>query len=720
MKLTTDILVQLDNIASKLDESELDSIASRVLDSTQEDENARAEWLESTKNILDMVFLKKEERNFPWQGASAAVAPIMSQAIISATNRMYSELFRDKYPVKPAIFGQDDDGHKAVMAKIQQEHLSYELVGRTDSNFFRETYNSCFLYNALGTDAQYIYWDRILKKSCGETLLPAQWCINPEERDIKRAEFVIYEQLVGNNIQEKINSEEFIDYDWAQMKIDEANIDQATKAEMLAESYKFITRNIYLDLDDDNYAEPYLVTVDEEKEKVVRIKANYLLNKENSVYTEDGIFKKVKFLRPLNYLSIAINLPWKNSAVYGMGIGHLLLNPNGVANALLRQILDIGRLQARQGAYVDASAKLPGGHKEISMNELTKLSVPVGRTLHDIIRDYPRSEISPIMYQVLEYATSSGKELASVTEIMAGQVPDNTSPLVGMAAMQNSLVNFKTTYKLYLQAFSERIQLHALMYYLYMEDSYVRLLNGQGLMLKKEVYSPDNLMVVPTANPAIASDAERLQQQAYLEAIKDSPMVNDREVLLHGAEIMKIDKPERFIPPPEPNPPNPIEVEQIKANISYLANDMENKNKQLLLKTAEIHLKERELELKYEILRKELALEADKASATVVKDKTTAIKTIAEAEALEPERQLKRYQAELNALSKIKNQVNSDTDSENTSEVEDDVTRSITDTIREQSPGGNQEMDTQSAGLEGTPDNGIVNKIQRGIPKIVS
>lgn len=660
-----EIIMQTDNLATRLSEPERKKLAFQLMEDVKKDEDSRAEWLDEAQKSLDLIDLVRKRKSTPWPGAANAIIPLTTQAVLTFTSRLFAEVTRDKYPVKPAIAGLDPEGSKKQVADKIKEHMTYQMLMTKNSHkHMKALYLSCYYFAAVGTDAVYIYWDEVEKSPCYKVLAPSDYCVNADYPESPIPCFTMYDTLTGNRIQQKINMDEFVDYDFKKEKDSKDNVGVSPA---LMRDYVFYKRGCLLDLDEDGYAEPYIATIDKENCEVVELKKNFvvkIVEEEGNFglmtstsphveFDDAGKIKKVKYLEPLNYISLSKMFQWKDSNVYGRGLGQILLNPNAVANTLVRQMLDIGTLQARQGGFIDAKCRLPGGHTTIRMNELTKVNAPSGARIADSIMPYPRSEVSPVQMQLLQFIVDTAKEIANITEIMAGEIPDNTGAVMGMSAVQNSLVNFKTAYKMFLYALSERYQLWAKQNSIYMKPEDFVTLNNQQINITPEDYSDDQLTVVPNADPTVASDSERMMQQMVLDSEKDNPYVNVREVTLRKFEMINLEQIERFVPPLPDEPPPDQNAELTKAQISFLDSEQQINWSKEKRAWHELAVKEKEAEAAILTAKQDLALKADEISSKVLVNQSTAIKNMAQAEAAEAGSQIDSYMAKVKAVSEI-------------------------------------------------------------------
>src|SRR4029077_15915267 len=103
-----------------------------------------------------------------------------------------------------------------------------------------------------------------------------------------------------------------------------------------------------LDLDDDGYPEPYIVTIHKHTSKVARIVARY--DSENVFFNNDD--DRVIKIIPVQYYTKYDFIPSMDGGIYGTGFGKLLSPINAAINTTLNQLIDAGHLQIRGGGFI--------------------------------------------------------------------------------------------------------------------------------------------------------------------------------------------------------------------------------------------------------------------------------------------------------------------------------------------------------------------------------
>jgi hypothetical protein len=93
------------NLAEEMDEGEMDSLGSELLEDIKTDMGSRKEWEDTYKQGLTLLGLKYEERTEPWNGACGVFHPMITEAVVRFQSETIMETFPAQGPVKTKIIG---------------------------------------------------------------------------------------------------------------------------------------------------------------------------------------------------------------------------------------------------------------------------------------------------------------------------------------------------------------------------------------------------------------------------------------------------------------------------------------------------------------------------------------------------------------------------------------------------------------------------------------
>ena len=159
------------NLAEFIDDSELQSIASDLIDDFESDKASRKEWEETYKSGLDLLGIRIEERSEPWDGACGVFHPMLTEAAIRFQSEMISETFPAQGPVKARIVGKADRDTERAAARVVAD-MNYQLTEKMIE--FRPEHEKMLWSLALaGASFKKVYFDPSLNRQVS-MFIPAE------------------------------------------------------------------------------------------------------------------------------------------------------------------------------------------------------------------------------------------------------------------------------------------------------------------------------------------------------------------------------------------------------------------------------------------------------------------------------------------------------------------------------------------------------------------
>jgi len=109
------------NLAEHIEDSELSTIGSKILDVYQEDLDSRQDWERAYKEGLDYLGVKTEDRNKPWAGACGLFHNMIMEAAVRFQSNAIMEIFPATGPVKTQIIGEVTEEKEDQALRIQAD-----------------------------------------------------------------------------------------------------------------------------------------------------------------------------------------------------------------------------------------------------------------------------------------------------------------------------------------------------------------------------------------------------------------------------------------------------------------------------------------------------------------------------------------------------------------------------------------------------------------------
>jgi len=595
-----DSILQMTNVAEKMDQEERDELADLVLKGYEADVASRSEWEIKYEESMKLAMQVREKKSFPWVGASNVKFPLLSTAAMQFAARAYPALVpASGQVVNYRVIGADPKGEKAAKAKRVSQFMSWQVLESMPA--WEEDMDKMLLtLPIVGTCFKKTYFDSKLGKKCSHMvsamdLVVNYWAVSLDECERKTQKLY----YTRRQMEEKIRAGEYLDVELPdpsteilkrQDKItglSSGDADEATP-------YLVLEQHRFYDLDGDGYAEPYVVTILAQDQTLLRVCARW---------ASDGVKRdekdKIICIEPSEYFTKYGFIPNPDGGFYDVGFGLLLGPLNESVNTLINQLIDAGTLSTLQGGWISKGLRVKQGKQSFTPGEWKQ----VDATLDDLkkgIFPLPVKEPSEVLFQLLGMLVTSTKELASVAEIMTGKMPgQNTPAYTTKETVEQGMKVFTAIYKRLYRALSHEFKRLYVLNQLYFQPE-VSMAVMDDPVSQQDFQGPAD-DIVPAADPAAASMNDKLNKAKELGGMIQLGLNKD-EVLKRLLEAMEIPNVEALLPDPNQKPPPPPEVQKLQMEQQMKEKEFQLKEKQMQEEHA---LKLKELEANLEFQREE-------------------------------------------------------------------------------------------------------------------
>lgn len=504
-------LLEAVNIAEDLDEQKLQEIGRHALEGYNTDKQSRHEWEQQVDEWTKLAGQVRETKTWPWTKASNVKYPLLTTAAMQFQARAYPSLIpSDGKIVKSQVIGKDPDGTKTALADRVSMYMSYQLMH--EMHGWEEGMDKLLIMLPIvGTIFKKTYWDHVTKKNVSEVILPKNVVVNYWAKSLEIAERISHViEMSPRILKERQLNGTFLDIDLgkAPLPMDVKNapdIDATTP-------YTIIEQHTYIDLDDDKYPEPYIVTFHLETGKVLRIVARFDDN--CMTYNDDG---KLVAIKPIQYFTKFGFIPNPDGSFYDIGFGVLLGPINESVNTLINQLIDSGTLNNMQSGFLGKGLKIRMGETKFQPGEWKAVN-STGDDLKKQIIPLPSKEPSAVLYQLMGSLITSGKELASVAEIFVGKMPgQNTPATTTMATIEQGMKVFTAVYKRIYRSLAEEFQKLFDLNATYLDpNTYQEIIN---VTVGPDDFDLKQYKICPGADPTAVSQTEKLLKAQGLQEL---------------------------------------------------------------------------------------------------------------------------------------------------------------------------------------------------------
>ena len=576
-KLKLSVLRGSENLAEKLSAEDLGRIGHRVVANYEIDEQSRVEWRKKNKQANELALQITEEKTHPWEGASNVKFPLLTIAAIQFLSRAYPALVKAPDLVKYRVQGSDPSGQKAARAQRIGAHMSYQLLDENEA--WEEDHDRALLaLPIVGCVFKKSYRKDI---NCSELVLPNDLCVHYYAQSLERCErkthiFKAFEreiremQLAGRWLEQDLGYAE-------QDGPTAADKRQGTQPPIDDEdrSRKLLEQHAYLDLDQDGYKEPYIITVDHSSKKVLAIYSRFRevvteqslkiqRNKEAMREIVDSLQEgevlaaaraeqavqrladenemlagqapKVLKITAFEHFTKIPFIPSPDGGFYDIGFGALLGPLNDSVDTLINQLVDSGTMQNGSSGFIGKGARIKGGKLRFSPNEWKRVDV-AGSVLRDSLVPLPINTPSPVLFNLLGLLINYTERVSSVTDAMSGENPGQNTPAYTMSAMlEQGMQVFNGIFKRVYRAFRSEVRKLYELNALYLDEQAVFEYHDDEMEISRADYQGPVNDLIPAADPNAFSNKEK--------QIK-AGMIAERAMLVPGYDKIKVEQ--RFL-----------------------------------------------------------------------------------------------------------------------------------------------------------------------------
>jgi len=542
------------NLAEDMEKDELIAWAKEIKQGFDVDMKSQEDWQKECKTWTELALQVREDKTYPWHGASNVKYPLLSTAAMQFNARAYPSLVPSNMKLVNAVVqGKDPDGSKAARAARVSEYMSYQLLVEME-DWEKEMDKLLMTLPITGMCFKKTYFDSVRKVNVSRLILPTDLIVNYWACSLEEAERVseiIY--MTKRLVKGRQKSGIFLDVelgDPVKKEGQDGVVDATTP-------YKLIEQHCYRDVDGDGIEEPYIVTMDYHSGHILRVVARFL--PEGVKLNESGDIIEIV---PNHYYTKYSFIPNPDGSFCDIGFGSLLGPLNESVNTLVNQLLDAGHINNLQSGFLGKGLKLKMGEHRFRPGEWKTINSSADDLKKQIL-PLPTKEPSNVLFQLMGSLVTSGKELASVAEIFVGKMPgQNTPATTTMASIEQGMKVFTAVYKrIYRSLTSEFKKLYYLNQVYGEVEKYVAFLDEPVTL---QDFQAEGYDICPGADPNAISQTEKLMKAQGLMELLPTGTLDPIAVVKRVLEAQEQPNPEELFiqqiqqtgqmpePPPDP------------------------------------------------------------------------------------------------------------------------------------------------------------------------
>ena len=641
------------NLANKLSDGELSSIAADLVDGVNRDIDSRAEWLATRARGISLLGTKlktpKSDVGTSNEGMSSIDHPLILEASVNFQATARAELLpaagpvkvRNDKPTPPKQVLQDTNAQRQLGESLSgQDELGQALekdmnhyLTSTATEYVPDTDRMLFHVGFGGDGFKKVYNCPLRRRPVSESVDAEDFIVSNAITDLKNCGRITHKIRMRKSVLKRMQIlGVYRDVTLQPPSSTRLNEVDKKKEELAGvktsnqrpEDRDYELYEIYCELDLDEFAPkefkgkglplPYRVTLEPESHQILDIRRNW--KEEDDQCLPKQFFVQFPFIRGLGF--------------YGMGYIHLLGNVTITLTAAWRETIDAGMYASFPGFLYNKQAGRqltnqfrvpPGGGIGLDVG-------PQGR-IQDQVMAIPYKEPGAGFTGFIQHVEEVGRKLATTGSVSVGEGKQDAPVGTTLALIEQATKVIDSAHKRLHAAQAEEF---GLLKERFQEDpeAFWRFNKNPAMKWEKDQFleALGNHNLVPVADPNNPTSLHRIAKAtAVKELQKQSPDLYDPVAVdMRVMQIVGIDPTGLFRAQAAPQPPDPrMEAIKAKAQASKDQAQIQYSDSQLRAQTAQMTLadkqKDRESRERIEALKTQIA-QMHLESEAVIHDKT--------------------------------------------------------------------------------------------------
>jgi chaperonin GroES len=589
-----DLALATGDISGFLDESTLLTLGTDVVADYKRDKTDRGDWEKIAEEALKAASQEKAAapKAYPWPGCSNVNYPMLITAALQFNARSYPAIVKGDEAVSCKVVGRDTGkpmmgpdglpmaqgpdgrqfpgsmvmqappelqqmfqpvwqvppGGKAKRAKRVSEYMNTVLFYRM-KDWESDTDSLLMQLPIVGCVFRKVWFDPYLQEQRSAMVSAMRIYVPEGARSCETTPRLTEEipDVYPHEVREKIRSGYY-----REIVLDDD--EERAGARMLLEQQRLI------DIDGDGLEEPYIVTVDLESEKVLRIEPNF--GPDDVKMTQDG--RILSIAKGQFYVKYGF-FPHPEGKFYDIGLGHLLKQVGAVVDTALNQLIDAGTAQTAGGGFIASGIRLQGrrgSSLQFEPGKYMTVDGVNGADLRNGIVERTLPQVSTVTFQVLDLILGAARDISGVKDVITGEASNNGQVGTTLALIEQGLQVYNAIFKrTYLSLKNEFTLLKENIRRYGGEAAaadYAEVLDDPEADFERDFSSKD-MDIRPVADPSTSTRMQKAAKAQGLLSTVGIPGANPQAILMRVYESMDIENPEELMMPP-PQGPDPMMV----------------------------------------------------------------------------------------------------------------------------------------------------------------
>lgn len=559
-------VTSMQNMAAEMDDAQLDEIGQRAFRDYELDKDSMDDWFQRMERGLKLARLVKEDKTYPFPNSANVKYPLVTSAALQFNARAYPAIVPADRVVKVKTWGSDPEGKKAARGDRVSEHMSWQLSADI-KEWEAETDKLLTILPIAGEMFRKWWRDPATGKPKCRLVEAGKLIVNDKVKDLDNAPRITEEMcLYPSEIETRIRTGFFTEFEY----------DRDPEDEQAAQD--FIEQHTRLDLDEDGYDEPYIVTVHCDTKKVVRVVADF--RPEDVSYQTETVMQPVVVpvpdpmtgqpvpmqqmqpqevatgiteIRRGSYFVDFCFLPGMDGGFHGTGLGLLLGDISESINTIINMLLDAGHYASLGGGFIGSDFRVKGGAQRFKPGEWKQVPATGGEIKNALVPiTFPGPDAT--LFQLLGMLIDAGREIASVKDVVTGDAPQRQQTATAtLALIEQGMMVFTAAYKRIFRSLKKEYALLArINSEAVSKEEYNAFHDEQEQYDPAQEYGAIDMDIQPVADPRSVTKMQEAAKAQIIMQLAEMGMFDRNAAAARISEAMDIEDVEELIPQPDP------------------------------------------------------------------------------------------------------------------------------------------------------------------------
>lgn len=516
-------------------------IGREVVNGDASDLKTMSTWVDVLTCGMDLMEPDNKTTDYPWELASNYKSPEIGTAVRDFGDKYKTQIMSKPNLVAGSIEGNNNQEKKVIEDRIIS-HMNYQL--NTENKSWREDQKSLgYQVAAQGSIFKKTWYDPSCGHNVSEIISHPNFSLDNDCSkfdDLER--FTQKKYYSPNKIFERTQSKVWSEFELPK-KTDSEDKDQ----------YIFLEQMCFYDLDDDGYKEPYLITVHQQSNKVVRIVPRWNINgimvdyKGSTMsYAEmqariDSIEKSLLHsdrqhadfiadtkkksdsnatlisIRPIEMITPYNFIDPSNGKILSYGFCHIMVSGVKGVNKTTNTLFNSGDLATLQGGFLSKEHRSKKKGVSSFKPGMWKVTNIDAMSLQNSILALPLKEPSPTLFSLNEGLKGELKELGTKVNI-EGMMSPNIPAASVLGMLQEGSIPTSALMDNMVSSMSKEFTIMFELNKQFTDPvNYLKVNDGEGDY--KTDYNTE-IIIRPTANAKFSSQLQNIQTaQVQLDQI---------------------------------------------------------------------------------------------------------------------------------------------------------------------------------------------------------